>query len=136
MSVNILIVDDSSVMRSMILKTLKMCGVPLGEVYQAANGEEGLAALHENWIDLVLLDINMPVMNGEEMVERMQADPELADIATVVVSTESSENRIQRLKEKGVSFVHKPFTPEEIRDKIQDVLGLQDIGADDENTFE
>jgi len=60
MALNVLIVDDSVVMRTMVLKVLRMSGVPLGEVHQAANGQEGLAALDGNWIDLVLADINMP----------------------------------------------------------------------------
>ncbi|HEX30388.1 TPA: response regulator, partial [Candidatus Poribacteria bacterium] len=66
MALNILVVDDSSVMRSIIIKTLHLCGLPLGEIYQAVNGLEGLQALEENWIDLALVDINMPVMDGEE----------------------------------------------------------------------
>jgi two-component system, chemotaxis family, chemotaxis protein CheY len=73
--VNILIVDDSAVMRSMIRKTIELSGLPLGEIHQAADGREGLTALETNWIDLVIADINMPVMNGEEMIERMQAVP-------------------------------------------------------------
>ena len=69
MSLNVLVVDDSAVMRAMIIKTLRLSGLPLGEVHEAANGQEGLGTLDEHWIDLVLVDINMPVMNGEEMIE-------------------------------------------------------------------
>jgi len=124
MALNVLIVDDSKVMRSMVLKTMKMAQVPLGDVIQAGNGQEGLDALDENWIDLVLVDINMPVMNGEEMIRRMRAAQETADIPVVVISTEGSETRIARLKEMGAAFVHKPFTPEEIRDTIYSLTGL------------
>jgi len=133
MAVNVLIVDDSSVMRAMIGKTLRMSGIPLSEVHQAANGEEGLEALDQHWIDLVLVDINMPVMNGEEMIDRMLANPDTADIPKLVVSTESSQDRIDRLQGKGAEFIHKPFTPEEIRDKIMKLLGL---GDDHGNEFE
>jgi two-component system chemotaxis response regulator CheY len=78
MALNVLIVDDSKVMRSMVLKTMKMAQVPLGDVVQAGNGREGLDALAENWIDLVLVDINMPVMNGEEMIRQMKSSPDTA----------------------------------------------------------
>jgi two-component system, chemotaxis family, chemotaxis protein CheY len=123
MAVNILIVDDSAVMRAMIRKTIELSGLRLGEIHQAADGREGLAALETNWIDLVIADINMPVMNGEEMIERMQAAPALKSIPTIVVSTEGSRTRIDRLERSGVRFIHKPFTPEMIRDTVKSVLG-------------
>ena len=97
MSLNLLIVDDSAVMRAMILKTLRMAGLPLGEVHQAANGAEGLAQLQEHWIDLCLVDINMPVMDGEQMIRAVRDDRDLADLPIIVISTESSQTRISRL---------------------------------------
>jgi two-component system, chemotaxis family, chemotaxis protein CheY len=137
MALNVLIVDDSGVMRAMIIKTLRMTGLPLGEIVQAGNGQEGLDALNANWIDLVIADINMPVMNGEEMIDRMKANPETNRLPTVVVSTEGSETRIDRLQAKGVRFVHKPFTPETIRDTIQEITGVSvsDEGDDDDTAF-
>ena len=139
MALNVLIVDDSGVMRAMILKTLRMTGLPLGEIFQAGNGQEGLEALNANWIDLVIADINMPVMNGEEMIDRMKERHETQDIPTVVVSTEGSETRIERLQGKGVRFVHKPFSPEIIRDTIVEITGVtaSDEGVidDDDSSF-
>ena len=129
MALNILVVDDSAVMRKMIIKTMGMCGLPIGEIKQAANGREGLEELYKNWIDIVILDINMPVMNGEEMIDEMQQDPEIKDIPVVVISTEGSSTRIDRLKERGAMFIQKPFTPEMIRDTIYEVTG---IGEGDE----
>ena len=129
MALNILVVDDSAVMRKMIIKTMGMCGLPIGEIKQAANGREGLEELSKSWIDIVILDINMPVMNGEEMIDEMQQDSEIKDIPVVVVSTEGSSTRIDRLKEKGAMFIQKPFTPEMIRDTIYEVTG---IGEGDE----
>jgi len=125
MAVNILVVDDSAVMRSMIQKTLLLSGLQVGEIHQAGNGREGLDALGTQWIDLVIVDINMPVMNGEEMIEQMQTRGELKGIPTVVVSTEGSQTRIERLQRLGVRFIHKPFTPEAIRDTIKEMLGSE-----------
>ena len=122
MPLNVLIVDDSSVMRAMIIKTIRMSGLDLGDVYQGANGQEGLQAAKDNWVDLVVADINMPVMN------------ELAQLPTIVISTEGSATRIERLEKKGVKFIHKPFTPEIIRDAIQDLTGIEG-GSDDAGDF-
>ena len=123
MAVNVLIVDDSGVMRSMIVKTLRLSGLQLGEIHQAADGREGLNMMNDHWIDLVIVDINMPVMNGEEMIDRMRENLEFNDIHVVVVSTEGSEKRVERLREKGARFIHKPFSPEMIRDTVKDLLG-------------
>lgn len=131
MSINILVVDDSSVMRAMIIKSLRMSGLPVGEIFQAANGKEGLNALSEHWIDLVIVDINMPVMNGEEMIDQMKLNDEMKDIPVVVISTEGSEIRLERLRKKSSAFIHKPFAPETIRDTIK---GIMKIGGDDEKT--
>jgi len=123
MGINILIVDDSSVMRSMILKTLRMSGLSLGDVYGASNGVEGLEILSRQWTDLVILDINMPVMNGEDVMIRMKANPETRDIPVIVISTEGSKPRIDGLVKMGATFIRKPFTPEIIRDAIHQSLG-------------
>jgi two-component system chemotaxis response regulator CheY len=123
MAVNVLVVDDSGVMRSMIAKTLRLSGLQLGEIHQAANGQEGLDALNQHWIDMVIADINMPVMNGEEMIDKMLEHSEFKDIPIVVISTEGSKKRVERLQRKGARFIHKPFTPEEIRDTLKAFLG-------------
>lgn len=122
MGMNILIVDDSSVMRAMILKTLRMSGLSIGEVYGASNGVEGLESLSRQWTDLVILDINMPVMNGEEMMIRMKANPETRDIPVIVISTEGSRTRIEDLVKMGATFIRKPFTPEMIRDAVNQAI--------------
>ena len=136
MALNVIVVDDSAVMRAMIIKTLRLSGISFDNIYEAANGEEGLKVLKENWIDLALVDINMPVMNGEEMIDRVRKDEELADLAIIVISTESSETRIEMLEKKGVGFVHKPFTPETLRDVIIKLTGVGDEQQFSVGTFE
>ncbi len=126
MAFNVLVVDDSAVMRTMVIKTLRLSGVPVGDVYQAANGEEGLDRLRDHWVDLVLLDLNMPQMNGEELLAEVRSNPDTASVAVIVVSTEGSEARIKRVKELGAEFVHKPFRPEELRAVIRDLTGVSD----------
>lgn len=126
MKLNVLVVDDSAVMRQMIIRTLRLSGLPLGEVHEAANGAAALAQVAAHWTDLVLADINMPVMNGEELINRLRESEATRDLPVIVVSSESSEARIDRLTEKNVGFVHKPFTPEAIAEAAKLVLGLSD----------
>ncbi|MFN8138448.1 MAG: response regulator [Fimbriimonadales bacterium] len=123
MALNVMVVDDSAVMRSVIIKTLKMSGLAVGEIFEARNGVEGLQLLQDNWVDLALLDINMPEMNGEEMLERVRETPETSDLNVIVVSTEGSESRINHLKSLGASFVHKPFSPEQLRNVVIELTG-------------
>ena len=129
MALNVLVVDDSGIIRKMIIKTLNMCGLTMGEVHEAANGQEGLDVLENHWVDLVFADLNMPVLDGETMIDQIRANETLADVALVVVSTEGSETRINRLKEKGARFIHKPFPPEEVRRVVTDMLGLSNEHA-------
>ncbi len=119
---DVLVVDDSDLIRTMILKTLRMAQVPLGAEYQAGNGREALDILQDNWVDLVLTDINMPVMDGLEMVSLMRKSEELAGIPVIIVSTEGAPQRIAELEAVGISaYVRKPFTPEKLRDVITGV---------------
>jgi len=126
MALNVLVVDDSVVMRAMIVKTLRLTGIELGEIIEAGNGQEALDLLDKSWIDIVLADINMPVMNGEEMIERMRANPETRDLPIIVVSSEGSQTRIERLEQKGATFIHKPFEPETVRSVLKQITGVAD----------
>ena len=127
MALNVLVVDDSVVVRTMIVKTLRLAGVDLGEVFQGANGQEGLDVLNEQWIDIAFVDINMPVMNGEEMIEKVRENPVWADLPIIVVSTEGSQTRIDRLLQKGVRFIHKPFAPEVVRETVSLIVGVDNV---------
>ena len=123
MAYNILVVDDSSVMRMIIIKTLRLSKLPLGEILEAANGQEALEVLVGKWIDLALVDINMPLMDGEEMINRIRENPATVDLPILIVSTEGSETRRERLMQQKVEFLHKPFTPEALRFAILRTLG-------------
>ncbi len=122
MAYNILVVDDSDVIRSMIARTLRLAEVPVSHLFEASNGREALDIMHESWIDVVLADINMPVMNGAEMIDRMREHPATADIPVIVVSSEGATSRMEDLARSGITaWVRKPFTPEEIRDVINEL---------------
>ena len=124
MSYNILIVDDSKTIRSVIKKTLDIADVPVGDLYEAENGKEALDVMNSNWIDLIFADINMPVMNGIEMVKKMSEDNTLEKTPVIIVSTEGSKTRIDDLLELGVrAYLRKPIKPEELRNIVKKVMG-------------
>jgi two-component system chemotaxis response regulator CheY len=123
MALNILIVDDSATMRSMVQKTIQMAGVPVTRFLHAANGREGLDCLDKEWVDVIFVDINMPVMGGLEMIDQIRANPNYRNLAIIVISTESSQTRIQEVHSKGVHFIHKPFTPERLKEVISELIG-------------
>lgn len=124
MSYTIMIVDDSETIRIALQRTFAMAQLPLAEVIQASNGKDALARLRENWVDIVLTDINMPEMNGLELIAAMKADPELCQIPVAVVSTEGSATRMEELRKAGIAgYLRKPCRPEEIRDLLNHVLG-------------
>ncbi len=126
MNCNVLIVDDSPILRTAIRKVVRLAGVEDDRIHEAGNGKEALEVLETVWIDLVLLDLNMPVMNGEEFAGELRKNPDLADVAVVVVSTESNKDRLARMRQLGVMDVlHKPFEPEDLHRLIAKVLGVK-----------
>jgi len=126
MNCNLLIVDDSSVLRKAIKKVVRLAGLDDDHIHEASNGQEALKILETVWIDLVLLDLNMPVMNGEEFAEELSKRPDLSDVAVVIVSTESNQDRLDRMRAMGVcDSLRKPFEPEDLRRVISTRLGVK-----------
>ncbi|MFT5422744.1 MAG: two-component system chemotaxis response regulator CheY [Phycisphaerales bacterium] len=126
MNCNLLIVDDSPVLRTAIKKVVRLAGLEDDHIFEAGNGQEALEILETVWIDLVLLDLNMPVMNGEEFAEELSKRPDLSDVAVVIVSTESNQDRLDRMRALGVSdSLRKPFEPEDLRRLITARLGVK-----------
>ncbi|HYQ15846.1 MAG TPA: response regulator [Polyangiaceae bacterium] len=124
MSLNVLVVDDSPVMRKMVIRVLGMSGLPIAGVHEACQGREALELLaREQGINLGLFDVNMPVLNGEELVVQIRAQPQTAALPVVMVSTEGSAERIERLKRLGAAFIRKPFGPEALLDAIISATG-------------
>ena len=126
MGLDMLVVDDSPVTRKMVRRALGLCGLDVAEVHEAADGAEALDKLGQHHIDLVLADINMPVMNGLELVERMSRDPDLCGVPVVIVATPMSQDRVEFVLDKGArAYLAKPFRPEALRDVVVQILGTQ-----------
>ncbi len=125
MAFNILVIDDSATIRSVIKRTLKMAQVPINNLFEAGNGQEGLDIINDNWIDLVFTDINMPVMDGIEFIRILNEKNLIKELPVVVISTEGSSTRIEELLEMGIkSYLHKPFSPEKLKAVVDELLGL------------
>ncbi|MCD4742366.1 MAG: response regulator [Desulfobacteraceae bacterium] len=124
MSFSILIVDDSLPMRSVIKRTFKAAGYGNSNYREAANGKEALELMRNDWIDIVITDYNMPVMNGLELIKIIKKDDLFKDIPIVVISTEGNDAKIKEFMDSGAAgYITKPFTPETIRDLINNILG-------------
>ena len=120
-----LIVDDSSVMRKIVERSLRQAGLDLLSVHEAGNGADALRLLDENPVDLILSDINMPVMDGLEFVRHLQTVEKLRGIPVVMITTEGSEsNVVQALSFGARGYIRKPFTPDQVKERILPVLGL------------
>lgn len=124
MAYSVLLVDDSETIREAMVRAFAMTRLPMDEILRAGNGAEALEIVKNRWVDLVLTDINMPTMGGEELVRAMKADAELSDIPVAILSSDGSRSRIERLNELGiVGYLRKPCRPEAIRDLLHSVLG-------------
>ena len=116
---NILIVDDSAVMRAMIKRVTSLAGLPVGRVFEAANGREALDILEQHPVQFVFTDLNMPVMTGTELLREMLTREHWRGIVRVIISTDGSDSRRDEAKDLSVAvYVEKPFRPEEMRDVL------------------
>jgi two-component system, chemotaxis family, chemotaxis protein CheY len=123
MTCNVLIIDDSPAMRKFIRRVLSLSDLEMGECFEAGNGQEALDLLHRHPVDIVLTDINMPVMNGEQFLERFSHDQLFESIPVLVVSTDKTEARIERMLALGAKdYVTKPFQPEQLGSVMERLL--------------
>ena len=125
MSFNVLIVDDSIAMRAVIKKIIAMSGYKMDECWEAGNGQEALERLSSACVDVIISDINMPEMNGWELLERLKKNERYKEIPVIIISTEGSAKRMGEVFQKGAKgFIKKPFLPEDLRKKLYEVMGV------------
>jgi two-component system chemotaxis response regulator CheY len=117
----ILIVDDSSMMRAMIRRVVHLTNVPVDEILEAGDGAQALLLLQSHDVHLLLTDINMPVMNGADLLRTVAGDDRWRRLTRVIISTDGSTARHAEAAELSVTcYLHKPFRPEVLRDVITD----------------
>jgi len=117
--VNVLIVDDSATMRMVIRRVIDLAEVPIGTVYEAANGLEAIRILEASSIQAVFTDINMPVMSGYDLLDEIARRDGWSNIIRIVVSTDGSRLRREEARELNVhAYIQKPFRPEAVRNAL------------------
>jgi len=122
-SIRALIVDDSSVMRKIVERSLRQAGMDLKQVVEAGNGAEALAALNENPVDIILCDINMPIMDGLEFVKQLSGVPNAKGVPVVMITTEGSEAHVVQAISAGArGYIRKPFTADQVKEQIIPIL--------------
>jgi two-component system chemotaxis response regulator CheY len=123
MAYRVLLVDDSPAMRAFIRRVMVLSGFDLEVCIEAGDGAEALERLRQEKVDVILTDVNMPRMDGEELMRRLSEDKELREIPAVVVSTDSTKPRILRMIGLGAQgYIAKPFSPEALREALEKVL--------------
>lgn len=119
----VLIVDDSSVMRKIVERALRQAGLDIGEVLEASNGAEALAEVQKGSLDLILSDINMPVMDGLEFLKCIAGVEAAKGVPVVMITTEGSEARVVEALSSGArGYLRKPFTPEQVKERVTPLL--------------
>jgi len=135
MSFNVLIVDDSNSIRAVIKKIVTLSGFQMDKCLEAENGKQALDLLADNWVDVIISDINMPEMNGLELLERLGKNETLKAIPVIMITTEGSDQRMKEAFARGAKgFIKKPFLPEEIKRVLYEVIGVGADGQYEEDT--
>jgi two-component system chemotaxis response regulator CheY len=121
--VRALIVDDSSVMRKIVERSLRQAGVEPLVVFEASSGIEGLDLLKAQKVDLILSDINMPSMDGLDFLRQIRAQNLAPGVPVVMITTESSEEHVKQAIQAGAQgYIRKPFTVEQVRERVLSLL--------------
>ena len=120
---NLLIVDDSTAIRKILLRVLTQTGLELGQVLEAGDGKEALTLMEGRDISLVLSEINMPNMDGLELLRTLRGSPQWHDLPVVMITTEGGQARVEEAIALGAtSYVRKPFSADLLRDKLAALL--------------
>jgi len=123
MALNVLIVDDSAAIRKILQRVLRQTEVPLGEILEAGDGVEALDLMKTQKVGLVLTDVNMPNMDGLQLLAEIKGREELKSVPVVMITTEGSQNKVLEALNLGASgYVRKPFTAEQIKEKLVGVV--------------
>jgi two-component system chemotaxis response regulator CheY len=119
MAKHVLTVDDSRTMREMVAFTLRRAGY---EVHEAEDGQKAIAALKTKPADVIITDLNMPVMDGVALIRALRADPKYRSVPILMLTTESDSNKKAEGKSAGATgWLVKPFDPEKLIDVVKRV---------------
>jgi two-component system chemotaxis response regulator CheY len=118
-----LVVDDSAAIRKILQRVLRQTGMAIRTIHEAGDGQEALALLAAEEVDLILSDINMPKMDGLELLALVKAEAQWRRIPVVMITTEGGETRVAEAVKLGAAgYVRKPFTADQIKEKLAGIL--------------
>jgi two-component system chemotaxis response regulator CheY len=123
MDSDILVVDDSAAIRKILTRVLRQTGMAIQTIHEAGDGQDALAVMALHRIDLVLSDINMPKMDGLQLLASLKASPQWQQIPVVMITTEGGETKVAEAVRLGAAgYVRKPFTADQIKEKLVGIL--------------
>ena len=123
MDSDILVVDDSAAIRKILTRVLRQTGMAIQTIHEAGDGQDALALMAQHRIDLVLSDINMPTMDGLQLLGALKASPQWRNIPVVMITTEGGETKVADAVRLGAAgYVRKPFTADQIKEKLVGLL--------------
>ena len=123
MESDILVVDDSAAIRKILQRVLRQTGMAIRAIHEAGDGQEALAFLAEHPVHLVLTDINMPKMDGLQLLASLKASAQWRNIPVVMITTEGGETKVAEAVKLGAAgYVRKPFTADQIKEKLAGIL--------------
>ena len=123
MDPNVLVVDDSAAIRKILQRVLRQTGMAIGAIHEAGDGEEALEVLKTAHPGLVLTDINMPKMDGLQLLAALKANDAWRNIPVVMITTEGGETKVGEAVRLGAAgYVRKPFTADQIKEKLTGIL--------------
>ena len=123
MESNVLVVDDSAAIRKILQRVLRQTGMAIHTIHEAGDGQEALGVLTAHKVDLVLSDINMPKMDGLQLLASMKAAAHWRQIPVVMITTEGGETKVSEAVKLGAAgYVRKPFTADQIKEKLAGIL--------------
>jgi two-component system chemotaxis response regulator CheY len=123
MDSDVLVVDDSAAIRKILTRVLRQTGMAIQTIHEAGDGQEALAVMALHRIDLVLSDINMPKIDGLQLLASLKASPKWQKVPVVMITTEGGETKVAEAVRLGAAgYVRKPFTADQIKEKLVRIL--------------
>ncbi len=120
---DVLIVDDSAAIRKILQRVLRQTDLPLGEIREAGDGAEAVEILKDRTFGLILSDINMPNMDGLQLLARIKEMPHLKNVPVIMITTEGGQGKVMEAVQLGATgYVRKPFTADQIKEKLTGIM--------------
>jgi two-component system chemotaxis response regulator CheY len=119
MDLNVLIVDDSAAIRKILVRVLGQTDLPITRIHEASDGQEALNIVASSDVSLILSDINMPNIDGLELLSKLRTTPQWKQLSVIMITTEGSQAKVLQAVQLGArGYVRKPFTAEQIKEKV------------------